>query len=317
MAFRDLRAALALGDGAVVSRRAGELDRLLRTVPAGRPAVPFGAAFIIYFREGIEAALLVGALLAGVRRLGSPEGVRYLHAGWLAAVPAGLLTWWLADRVVTGGADRQELMEALVALLAAAVLFSVSFWLISKAESRHWTAYLKRTLERGLGGRRLLVLSGLAFLAVYREAAETVLFTQALLFESPSQRGQVLAGAAAGLLSVCVAAYLMSRTARRLPLGPFFAVSGALMCVLSISFAGSGLYALVAAGYLTPRPVPFPEIPWLGIHPDLTSLLIQLAIAGLVGGAALTSLRRRPGAVLAPGKAVPATPPGGAVPGRP
>jgi high-affinity iron transporter len=279
-----------------VALRAAALDQLLRRTAGGRPVLPFAAAFLIYFREGIEAALLVGALLAGLRRLGRPDAARYLHAGWIAALPAGLMTWFAADRLISIGAQQQEVLEAGVSLLAAAVLFSVSFWLISKAESRHWARYLSRSLAVGLGGRSLLVLSGLAFLAVYREAAETVLFTQALLLESSAHRGQVWAGAATGLLGVGAAASLMAGTVRRLPLGPFFAVSGALLCGLAISFAGSGLYALVAAGYIAPRPVAFPEVPWLGIHPDLTALLVQLAIVTLVAGAGLASLRRKPAA---------------------
>jgi high-affinity iron transporter len=295
MAFRDLRAALAVGEASGASVRTAALDRLLQKAgQGGRPVVPFATAFLIYFREGVEAALLVGTLLAGLRRLGRPDAARYLHAGWMAAIPAGVLTWFIADRLIAFGADQRELAEGVLALLAAAVLFSVSFWLVSKAESRHWLGYLRRSLEASLGRRNLLLLSGLAFLAVYREAAETVLFTQALLLESDAHRASVWAGAATGLAAVCAAAYLLAGTVLRLPLGPFFAVSGALLCGLAISFAGSGLYALVAAGYLPPRPVSFPEVPWLGIYPDLTSLLVQLTIVALVAAAALASLRRRP-----------------------
>jgi high-affinity iron transporter len=138
------------------------------------------------------------------------------------------------------------------------------------------------------------MLSGLAFLAVYREAAETVLFTQALLLESDTARSQVLLGAGVGLLAVLLLAFVVSRTVRRLPLGPFFAVSSLLLCALAVSFAGSGIFELVAAGYLTPRPVPFPEIPWMGIHPDLTGLGVQLLIVLVIAGAGLSTLRRRP-----------------------
>ena len=191
-------------------------------------------------------------------------------------------------------ADQRELLEAGVALLAAAVLFSVSFWMISKIEARRWTGYLRRQLEASLSGRHLAILAGLSFLAVYREAAETVLFTQALLLENEGQGGHVWAGAAAGMLATVAAAVVMSRTVIRLPMGPFFAVSSALLCSLAISFAGSGIYALVAAGYLAPRPVRFPEIPWMGIHPNLTGLLVQLTIVTAIGAAALATLRRRP-----------------------
>jgi high-affinity iron transporter len=296
-AFRDLRAAMAGAETADRVRARGQaLDSRIARLGDGRsrPPVPILAAFIIYFREGIEAALLVGALLAGLRRLGRTDASRFVHVGWLLALPAGLATWWVLDRVVSLGADKRELMEAGVSLLAACVLFSVSFWLISKAEARHWMGYLKTRLEAGLSRKSLYVISGLAFLAVYREAAETVLFTQALVLESEAQRGQVWLGAAAGLATVMLVAFVMSRTVLRLPLGPFFTVSSLLMCALAVSFAGAGIYELVASGYLPPRPVAFPEVPWMGIHPDLTGLVVQLAIVLVIAGAGIATLRKRP-----------------------
>jgi high-affinity iron transporter len=129
---------------------------------------------------------------------------------------------------------------------------------------------------------------------VYREAAETVLFAQALVLDADGRRGQVLAGAAFGLIGVVAVAWLMNRTVLRLPIGPFFAISSLLLCGLAIAFAGSGIHALVASGHLAPRPVRFPEVPWMGIHPDLTSLLVQLAIVATVACAGLWTLWRRP-----------------------
>lgn len=293
--FRDLRAAMARGDGSdSVRGRSHALEgRIGRLAGEKAAVVPFLAAFVIYLREGVEAALLVGALLAGLRRLGRGDAARYIHAGWLLALPAGILTYVIFDRVLALGADRRELLEAVVSLAAAAVLFSVSFWLISKADSRQWMSYLKGQLEASLSRRSLALLSGLAFLAVYREAAETVLFTQALLLDAGAARAQVFLGALLGLVAVGLVALAMTRTVRRLPLGPFFGVSGLLLCALAVTFAGSGLFELVAAGYLAPRPVSFPEVPWLGIHPDLSGLLVQLAIVLVILGAGLQALRRR------------------------
>lgn len=295
-AFRDLRAAMARGEtqGRIRAHATALEGRIGRLAGEKAAVVPFLAAILIYLREGLEAALVVAALLAGLRKLGRRDAARYIHAGWLLALPAGLLTFLILDRAVSLGADKRELMEALVALVAAAVLFSVSFWLISKAESRHWMAYLKTRLEAGLSRRNLYMLSGLAFLAVYREAAETVLFTQALLLESEAARAQVFLGAVAGLLGVVLLAFAMTRTVLRLPLGPFFTVSSLLLCALAVSFAGSGMFELVAAGYLPPWPVPFPEIPWMGIHPDLTGLGVQLLIVLVIAGAGFATLRRRP-----------------------
>jgi high-affinity iron transporter len=291
--FMRLRGAIARRDAAAAHLEAGALDARLVQLGGGSGTRPVVAAFLIYFREGVEAALLVAALLAGLRRLGRSDASRYIHAGWLAALPAGLATWYLLERVVRLGAEHRELMEAVIGLLAAAVLFSVSFWMISKVESRHWMGYLRRQLETTLSRRSLLLLAGLSFLAVYREAAETVLFTQALLLESEGQSAQVWIGALAGLLAVAAIALALGRSVMKLPLGPFFAVSGALLCALSVSFAGTGLHELVLGGYLRPRPVGFPEVSWLGLYPDLNGLLVQGAIVAVIALCAIATLRRR------------------------
>lgn len=304
--FGQLRGAIARGDAPGARREGEALEEALARLGGGGASRPALAAFLIYFREGVEAALLVAALLAGLVRLGRADARRYIHFGWLAALPAGVATWWLAERVIRLGAEQRELVEGLVGLAAAAVLFSVSFWMISKAESRHWMGYLRRQLETTLSRRSLYLLAGLSFLAVYREAAETVLFTQALLMESPGQQLQVWLGAAAGLLVVAAIGAVMGRSVMRLPLGPFFAVSGILLCLLSVSFAGTGLRELVLGGYLAPRPVRFPTVAWLGVHPDLTGLAVQLAIVLVIVASGVAALRRRgpapdPVAVKVPG----------------
>lgn len=297
--FQDLRAAVAANDEAEVRRATGNLDRHLGELARGPsvPLLPTLAAFLIYLREGIEAALLVGLLLAGLRRLGRPEEARYLHLGWLSALPAGVATWWLFQQLVNLGADRREFVEALVSLTAATVLFWVSFWLISRAEARHWVGYLRSNLESSLGRGRSWLLFGVAFLAVYREAAETVLFTQALMLEVPGRELEVWAGATAGFAAAALAALVLRSTVSRLPQAAFFTVTGFMLCGLSISFAGAGMHTLVAAGYLPSHPVPFVKFPSLGIHPDLTGLMVQLAILLVVGAAGFFTLRRRMGAV--------------------
>jgi high-affinity iron transporter len=291
--FTRFRGALSRRDGSAAEVEAGALDQRLVQLGGGSGTLPFVASFLIYFREGVEAALLVAALLAGLRRLGRTDARRYVHFGWLAALPAGLLTWYLLERVVRLGAENREMVEGAVGVLAAAVLFSVSFWMISKAESRHWMGYLRRQLESTLTRRNLLLLAGLSFLAVYREAAETVLFTQALLLESEGRAAQVWAGAAVGLLAVAAIGAVLGRSVMKLPLGPFFAISGALLCGLSVSFAGTGLHELVLGGHLRPRPVAFPEITWLGVYPDLNGLLVQGTILTVIALCAIATLRRR------------------------
>jgi high-affinity iron transporter len=292
-AFGTLRSAMRNGDDPLTVRTlTAAVAHEMAPLSESGGVLPFVAAFIIYFREGVEAALLVGALLAAVRKMGERHAARDIHYGWMAALPAGLATWWAFARLVNLGYAERELIEAGTALLAAAVLFLVSFWLISKAESRRWIDYLKRSVTVSLERRSRIVLASMAFLAVYREAAETILFTQALLMEAVGSAAQVWMGAAAGLAAVTVMALLMRRAVMALPIGPFFAVSSVLLCLLAVSFAGSGLYKLISAGYVTPRPVPFPELPWIGVHPDLSVLALQSTILLVIAIAGIVTLRR-------------------------
>ncbi|MEO8360398.1 MAG: FTR1 family protein [Vicinamibacteria bacterium] len=286
--FRDFRAALVQGNPAAIEKQSLVLDELIsRATTQTNTTLPFLAAFIIYFREGIEAALLVGALLGGVKKLGRPDAVRSIHIGWVGALIAGVISWFLFSRLIAIAPSQRELIEAVIALLAAMVLFSVSFWMISKAESRKWMAFLKDQMNRGLNSGRVWSFAGIAFLAVYRECAETILFTEALLIEAVGNTWPVFAGAATGLAGVFIIAVLIQNAFKRLPMPIFFGVSGFLLSLLAVAFAGSGVAAFVAAGYLQPRPISFPSLPMLGIHPDLTSLAVQLLLIVVLAGAAV------------------------------
>ena len=287
-AFRDFRGALVGGNPAAIEMQARVLDELIsRATTPTNTTLPFVAAFIIYFREGIEAALLVGALLGGVKKLGRADAVRSIHIGWITALIAGVISWFLFSRLIALAPSQRELIEAVIALLAALVLFSVSFWMISKAESRKWTAFLKDQMSRGLDSGRVLSFAGVAFLAVYRECAETILFTEALLIEAVGRTLPVFAGAATGLACVFLAAVVIQNAFKRLPMPIFFGVSGFLLSLLAIAFAGSGVSAFVVAGYLRPRPIPFPSFPMLGIHPDLTSVGVQFLLVLVLASAAV------------------------------
>ena len=286
IAFRDFRAALSQGKAAEIQRNASVLDELVsRAQSQSGATLPIAAAFLIYFREGIEAALLVGALLGGVRKLGRADAVRAIHIGWVAAIVAGALSWVIIAKLVAIAPSQRELAEAVIGLMAAIVLFSVSFWMISKAESRKWMAFLKDQMNRGLSSGRVWSFAGVAFLAVYRECAETILFTEALMIEATGQGLAVIGGAVAGIVCVVAIALLVQNAFKRLPMPVFFGVSGVLLSLLAIVFAGSSVSAFVAAGYLKPNPISFPSFPMLGIHPDLSSLLVQLSLLLIVAGA--------------------------------
>ena len=118
---------------------------------------------------------------AVLKAMGTTQAIGYVHLGWILALLSGIVTWLLAQTVITFSGAQRELVEGFTSLLAAAVLFFVSYWLISKAEAKRWQTYIQSRVQEALSGRRLFALVGVSFLAVYREGFETILFYQALL----------------------------------------------------------------------------------------------------------------------------------------
>ncbi|MDQ3139766.1 MAG: cytochrome c/FTR1 family iron permease [Pseudomonadota bacterium] len=239
-------------------------------------ASTFIAAFTILLREGLEALLIVVAMLTFLRKADRPEMLRPVHYGWIAAIVAGVATWWAATHFITvSGADR-ELTEGFGSLLAALILLFVGIWMHGKAQADEWQRYIKAKMGRALTGRSGWFLFALAFIAVYREVFETIIFYTAL----SAQGGQaaLAGGAALAILFLVGIAVAMFRFSRRLPITKFFAYSSALIAVLAVVLAGKGIAALQEAGMIGVTPLPWvPSLPLLGISPTLEAVLAQLA----------------------------------------
>lgn len=251
----------------------------LDTTSLSAPTV-FASALVILLREGLEALLVVAALAAFLIKTERKEGLRYLHLGWIGALGAGFLTWVVSRYFFEiGGADR-EITEGVAAMLAAAVLFSVGFWLHDKAHATQWKRFIDHKVRKALSSGTLWALAGLSFIAVYREVFETILFYQALLVQT-DEAGQRMAfgGMLTAVGALAVLAWLILRYSTRLPLRQFFGVTGLFMFVLAVIFAGKGTAALQEAGFIPVSPVAFPRIDLLGIYPNMQGLVLQ---AGLV-----------------------------------
>jgi high-affinity iron transporter len=185
-------------------------------------------------------------------------------------------------------------------LLAVVVLFAASYWLISKAEARHWQAFVRSRLEGALGTGRSRSLVVLAFLVVFREGVETVLFYEALVGRAAADAlalSAVASGLALGVLALIAIAFALFRYGVRIPIRPFFAVTGALLYLLAIKFAGAGVRELQEAGLLGATPVAIPESTflrdWLAVYPLLEPLLAQaVLVLALLAGAAYAALFR-------------------------
>ncbi len=237
-------------------------------------------AFFILLREGFEAMLVITALVAYLRRQQADEQLPVIYWGVGLALLASLFTAWLLQVVfsISGGAT-QEALEGITMLVAAGVLFYVSYWLISKSEYLRWQQWIRGQINKALSRGSLFALGLAAFLAVYREGAETVLFYQALAGQAQGQWLALSLGIGAAALALLGMYGLMRKASARLPLGLFFGVTAGLLYYLALSFAGSGVLELQQAGWIGITPVNgLPRISWLGLYPTMETLMAQLLL---------------------------------------
>jgi high-affinity iron transporter len=315
--FNALRGSLS--DGLKGSKLASRVEALSVDVETlidrldARPTGAFGPAFIASLvtivREGVEVILVVTMLLALVAKAAgtssqatAPEsgafqtaesaGARATRAIWwgvgLAALASLVTAAILNILVISASGAVREILEGAVMLAASGILFYVSYWLISQLESQRWLAFLKKQAKHGLelGGQGTLALT--AFLAVYREGAETALMFQALMgSEGRTQAGLlgVALGLAMGTILLAVIAFVIRATSVRLPLPVFFKLSGIFLFILAIVFAGTGVFELQNAGILLTTNLAWlgRGLPWAGLYPNLQVVSVQgLLLAGAI-----------------------------------
>ncbi len=280
-AFADLRGAISSGQGPEGIRREVAktvmlLDGAEEMKQMGSGSVPFFAALAIALREGFEISLLIGALLAFLRRSGRASLSRFVHYGWLSAIPAGLLTWYGIGAAI-GGA-RRELTEAILTLLAATMLLFVSHFVLGRLESRKWLKFL----ERKTASASRFPLFIVAFVAAYREAIEIVLFFRALVLDSPEGKGAIVLGIAVGLVALALLVVVMQQLGRRLNPRPVMTASGILLTALAISLVGQGIRALQEGGFIGLTPIKMPSLPAIGIFPTIQGIFTQAVVLCLV-----------------------------------
>jgi high-affinity iron transporter len=243
-------------------------------------------SFLLIVREGFEAILVIGAIMAVVLKAGARHRRRNVRWGITAALAASLLTAAALEWLFRVTPAQREALEGGVMLLAAGVLFYVSYWLISKLEIAAWTRFVKDRIGRAVESGSGLALGGVAFLAVYREGFETVLFYKALYVTGgASGTGPITVGLLAGLATLIVVFVGIKRFGLRIPMRPFFAVTGATLAYLAFVFAGDGVKELQEGGYVASTLVPHgPRNEFLGVYPTWESLALQgLMLSAILG----------------------------------
>jgi high-affinity iron transporter len=248
---------------------------------------------LILIREGAEALLIIAALAAYLSRLGDAGKLRVLYAGAALAVPASLLTAYLFQRFMDG--MHNDALEGVIMLLAAVILLYVGGWLYGKRDAEAWQGYLQEQIDGRLDAGTL-ALGFTAFLAVYREGAETILFLHALAAGHGGWNTSMLFGLLLGS-AVLLAGFLAVRVfALRLPLRPFFIATSAFLLLMALVFIGQAIQEFQELTWISYNDIALPAwLAELGLEPTWEALLTQAAVlATTLGITAMVDRGRQP-----------------------
>ncbi len=258
---------------------------VVKTNTNGFDVARFSASFTIILREGLEAILIVGAIIAYLVKSGNKDKLKMVYGGAILAILASFAAAVLFNRLKIASTANQEIIEGVTAILAVFVLFYVSNWMISKAEADAWNKYIDDQVKGSMGAGNALALGFTAFLAVFREGAEVILFYQPLV-SGNSDSAPVWIGFGIGCVTLVVVYVIIRYFSVKLPIRPFFLATSILMFAMSIAFLGSGIKELIEGDIISMTSPEFLKnlIPMndafdiLGIYPILETLIPQLIL---------------------------------------
>lgn len=237
----------------------------------------FGQAFIVLLREGLEAILVVAAIIAYLLKSGHKSKIRYIYWGIAAGLVASGMMALLFTFVFSSAGAHQELLEGVTALIAMVMLLFTSNWMLSRSSTESWNRYVSEKTVAAVSTGSVISLALLSFLAVFREGAETVMFYQAIFTMAPGQSRDIWLGFAVAAILLVGIFLLIRFTSVTIPIRPFFIITSALMAVMVIIFAGGGVHALIEGDVIPATYLPsVPTNDWLGLYPYAQTIAAQI-----------------------------------------
>lgn len=235
-------------------------------------------SLLIILREGLEALLIVAAIVAYMVKNNHHDKLPIIRQSVYVALVASVVTAFIFQLIFENSGQNRELLEGFTMIIAVFMLFSMSYWLLSKVEAQNWKRYLEGKLSTALTAGSLFGLWVTSFLAIYREGAETVLFYYALIGDAKSavSLAYLFAGFVSGAILLAICYFIMRYSVVKLPLKPFFMFTGSFMYLMAFVFAGKSVLELIEGKLFEPTLVAkVPEISWLGIYPYVETLMPQ------------------------------------------
>ncbi|HXG06493.1 MAG TPA: FTR1 family protein, partial [Nitrososphaera sp.] len=283
----QVRAPYEQVEGKVIEIRRGldESERLVSGIGVIAPAIAFSSSFSIIFREGLESALIVGAILTYLEASRNDRFKKHVYYGVALAFAATAVTWFIAQFIIEISGASRELIEAIAGVSAVAVLFWVSFWILNKVETKKWIEFVKAKVWKATTTGSVMVFVLLSFFTVYREGFETVLFYQAMISFARYMEWYVVAGMVLGLGVIIALTFLVRKLGKRLPLRVLFGLTMGIGAYMSIAFMGNAVREFQEVGYI-PTTHLIGTVPRLdintatmtGIHPTLETIVAQVVL---------------------------------------
>ncbi|MDR3154022.1 MAG: FTR1 family iron permease [Deltaproteobacteria bacterium] len=280
--FGLVSAAPAGGEAGEASGAAGEASGDAEASSGAAKLTFFLGALGILLREGFEAILVIAAIAAYLKRIGMNAQIKTVYWSSAGAVLVSFAAAVAFQAVFSVSTQNQELIEGFTMLLATAVLFAVSNWMFSKAEAEAWKNYIEGKVQTAVRTGSGFALGAAAFLAVFREGAETILFYQSLFSTQGSDHFMIWLGFAVGCVGLAVIFIVVRHGTRMFPLKPFFIGTSILMLVMSVAFLGGGIWELQEGDLFMVTDFPYvPTVDILGIYPCLETLIPQACLVAL------------------------------------
>src|SRR3954447_21891870 len=237
----------------------------------------FIQAAVILLREGLEAMLVIAALAGYLTRAGAGHRINALYGGAFAAVGASIIAAWLF--AVLNSGEHSDILEGVIILIAVSLMLYVSGWLMVKQDPRGWQDYLARKADSALARDTVWAVGVLAFLAVFREGAETVLFINALATTEGGWSLGLFAGLGAATLGLAVLFYFVNLIAQKIPLRPLFIVTSAFLFAMAIKFIGEAVQEFQEQAIISVTEVKGSALlTAIGLNPSVEALSIQLLV---------------------------------------
>jgi len=225
--------------------------------------------------------LVIVALAGYLEKVGSAHRLRALYLGALLAVLASFITAWIF--AVFNDGQHDDTTEGIVIIAAAAIMLYVSGWLMIKQDPKSWKDFITTKANEALAKDTAWAVGLLAFLSVFREGAETVLFITALAGTEGGWTLAIFTGLLAGAGGLIVLYLVLTRLARRIPLRPLFIVTSAFLFFTALKFIGDAIQEFQEQSIVSTTPID--SLAWLvkiGLNPSQEALSIQFLVAVFV-----------------------------------